>query len=134
MKTSRILDVVALILIKQDEVLIAQRPKNDRLGLKWEFPGGKIEEGETPEVALKREIREELEIEIKVTNHFMTNEYNKPPVPIRLHAYLAELESGEPLSKVHEQVLWVPIEHLESLDFAPADLPLVRRLLNPRER
>jgi len=129
MHTVSFLDVVALVLIQDEKVLVAQRSENDRLAFKWEFPGGKIEANESPEAALRREIQEELGLDIEVTAHFMTTEYNRSPVPIRLHTYLALLKRGEPESKVHHQIQWVPIQNLEELDFAPADLPIVQEVL-----
>lgn len=130
MTKTKFLDVVALILIQDQKILVAQRLKADRLALKWEFPGGKIEEGESPEAALVREIKEELDIEIEINSYFMTTEYKIPPVPVRLHAYFAEIRKGEPESKVHHQIQWILIEDLIGLDFAPADIPLAEEIHN----
>lgn len=126
---TNLLDVVALILVRDEKILVAQRPAMDRLALKWEFPGGKIEKGETPEEALIREIREELEVDIKISSYFMTVEHLEPPVPLRLYAYFAELQSGEPLQKEHQQIQWIPYKELLTLDFAPADIPIAQNLI-----
>lgn len=122
------LDVVALILIQDEKVLVAQRPAKDRLAFKWEFPGGKIEKGESPEAALIREIQEELGLEIEEISHYMTTEYLEPPVPVRLHAYQAKSKGGIPRSKVHQQIRWVTIRDLLQLDLAPADVPLAQAI------
>ena len=130
MPSADLLDVVALVMVREQEVLVAQRSAADRLAFKWEFPGGKIEPSETPEFALEREIHEELGLKIEVTAHFLTTEYREPPVPIRLHAYLGQSLSNEVESRVHQQVRWVSISELSRLDFAPADLPVVDKLLD----
>lgn len=126
------LDVVAMILFDEESVLVAQRTQTDRLAGLWEFPGGKIEVGETPEAALIREIEEELSLQIAVLEHFNTTVYNVPPVPIRLYAYTCRIISGCPQAITHSAIRWVKVKDLCHLDLAPADIPLAEALAKTR--
>ncbi|MBM7582557.1 8-oxo-dGTP diphosphatase [Caldicoprobacter guelmensis] len=120
--------VIAAIIMQDDKVLIAQRAEGQKLAGKWEFPGGKIEEGETPEECLKREIKEELNLDIEVGEFFGENVYPYEAGPIRLVAYKARLLGGQCRLRVHSRVAWVKLHDLADYDFAPADIPFVDKL------
>jgi len=109
-------------------VLIAQRAENQNLAGKWEFPGGKIEYGERPEECLKREISEELGISIEVDEFFGESIYRYDIGEIKLLAYKARWIGGNCKLTVHSQIKWVKPWELESYDFAPADVPFVKKL------
>ncbi|HBV87425.1 MAG TPA: 8-oxo-dGTP diphosphatase MutT [Desulfosporosinus sp.] len=121
-------EVTAAVIIKDKRVLIAQRTKDDKLAGKWEFPGGKIEPGETLQECLKREIKEELEVDIDVLDFFGESIYNYPGGTIKLMAYWCEWISGDFTLKVHSQIVWANRNELDLYDFAPADIPLVEKL------
>lgn len=130
LQKNAVLEVVALLLLQGGKVLVAQRPANDRLAYKWEFPGGKIEKDESPEEALIREILEELGVSIRILSYFNTIEYLEPPVPLRLHAYFAQLQGGDPEPQELQNIKWVPLNELLTLDFAPADIELAQNLFD----
>ena len=94
----------------------------------WEFPGGKMEEGETPEEALKREIWEELETRIAVERLVETVEWDYPDFHLTMHCYLCHVESGHLQLKEHEAAKWLQKDELESVNWLPADWDLVRNL------
>ena len=94
----------------------------------WEFPGGKMEEGETPEEALKREIWEELETRIAVERLVETVEWDYPDFHLTMHCYLCHVESGHLELKEHEAAKWLQKDELESVNWLPADWDLVRNL------
>jgi 8-oxo-dGTP diphosphatase len=120
--------VTAAIMLKDGKVFIAQRKSSDYLPYKWEFPGGKLERGETPEECLRREMLEEFGIDVSVGEFFCESVYPYEHFTIRLLAYLTSWVSGEPAPAVHEQYQWVRIEALGDYEFLPADVPLVARL------
>lgn len=121
-------EVTAAIIIKDDLILIAQRGKDESLAGKWEFPGGKIESGETPQECLKREIKEELNIEIQVGEFLGESIYTYPNGQIKLMGYFATIVNGNFELSVHDEVKWVSIDEIDNFDFAPADIPLVKKL------
>lgn len=98
----------------------------------WEFPGGKMEAGESREEALRREIREELDTEINIGKLLCTVEYDYPAFHLTMHCYLCSVVSGTLVLKEHESARWLPAEALESVDWLPADLqilPIIRQNL-----
>lgn len=94
----------------------------------WEFPGGKIEEGETPQEALKREIMEELNTEIKVGELIDTIEYDYPTFHLSMDCFWAEVVSGDLVLKEHEATRWLTKEELDSVEWLPADVTLIEEL------
>jgi 8-oxo-dGTP diphosphatase len=120
--------VVAAIIKDKDKILIAQRNSKDHLAGKWEFPGGKIEPGETPEECLVREIREELRIDVEIGSFYDDNVYGSKDQAIHLLFYWAEVMNGKITAIVHDDVKWITIKELARFDFAPADIPIVKRL------
>ena len=94
----------------------------------WEFPGGKVEPGETPQVALKREIMEELETEIEVGELIETIEYDYPTFHLSMDCFWAEIVKGDLVLREHEAAQWLTKEQLESVDWLPADLGLVEKV------
>ena len=120
--------VTAAIIIKGEEVLIAKRPAGERQAGKWEFPGGKVEAGESPEECLRRELVEELGIEASVGDFFARSVYHYPHGAIELLAYFVDWISGDLRSLEHDEVKWAAILDLEQYDLAPADIPVMEKL------
>lgn len=115
------IEVVAAI-IHDDEgrIFATQRGYGDYKD-GWEFPGGKIEQGETPEDALKREIWEELETKIVVERLIQTVEYDYPSFHLKMHCFWCHIKSGQLILKEHEAARWLKPEELDSMDWLPAD-------------
>lgn len=122
------IEVTAAIIQNKGKILIARRPPKDKLAGKWEFPGGKIELGETPEECLRREIKEELNIEILVRDFFADSTYKYPNRTIHLQAYWCNWISGKIELHSHDLIEWVDIANLKQFDFAPADVPFIDKL------
>ena len=120
--------VTAAVIEKDGKILIAQRRKGSALGGRWEFPGGKIEPGETAEACLKRELKEEFDIECEVGKFIIASRFRYCLVPIELLAYRVSHLSGEFKIREHEEIRWVSPSELGSFDFMPADKPIVRLL------
>jgi len=127
------LGVTAAVIMKNDNVLICRRAKDDDAGLLWEFPGGKMEEGETPEECIIREIKEELDLDIKVTGIMAETDYyyNK-----RVHFtfFQAEITGGDMKLLVHDDAKWVDIDTLTDYEFFPADQPVVDMLMRNHKK
>jgi len=124
MKTIR---VVAAIIIEGDKVFATQRGYGEfKDG--WEFPGGKIDDGETPEDALVREIREELDTEIKVRKLLDTVEYDYPKFHLSMDCFICKIKSGNLVLKEHEAARWLTRETLNSVEWLPADLRLIEKI------
>ena len=118
------IEVVAAIIRKEDKIFATQRGYGDFKDW-WEFPGGKMEVGETPEEALKREIREELSAEICVDEFLCTVEYDYPTFHLTMHCYLCSL-IGEALHlNEHEAARWLTKEQLDSVKWLPADMKVI---------
>lgn len=125
----KIIAVTCAIIFHQGKVLAAQRSETMDLPGKWEFPGGKIEEGENPEECLIREIKEELAVEIKINQALSPCEHRYPTGKIiRLIPFTARLKSVDFQVLEHVQIAWLGKEELFSVDWAEADLPIVHEL------
>ncbi len=120
--------VTAAILIKSNKVLITRRANGKHLAGHWEFPGGKLDSGETDEECLAREIMEELGICVKVNAFFMENVHRYSDKTVKLKAYFCNFISGEIVLKDHDKMIWANSSELENYLFAPADIPFVQRL------
>ncbi|MBX7208643.1 MAG: (deoxy)nucleoside triphosphate pyrophosphohydrolase [Verrucomicrobiaceae bacterium] len=122
--------VVCALIIRDERVLIAQRPAGKHLALKWEFPGGKIEPGENPADALKREIREELGCEIEISGSLPSSLHRYERGEIELIPFLCTLgpHSAEPHPHEHAAVRWVRAAGLRDHDLAEADIPIALAL------
>jgi 8-oxo-dGTP diphosphatase len=124
-------EVVAAVIIKDSKILCVQRgvSKLDYISKKWEFPGGKIEENESFEDALMREIQEELRLKIKVEKLFLTVEHTYQDFHLTMHSYLCETENTELTLTEHLDFKWLEKENLLALDWAAADVPIVKKLM-----
>lgn len=124
MKTVR---VVAAVIRKDDKIFATQRGYGEfKDG--WEFPGGKIEEGETPEQALAREIKEELDTEIQVGKLIETIEYDYPKFHLSMDCFWCEIMQGGLELKEHEAARWLSKEELYSVDWLPADVGVIEKI------
>ncbi len=123
--------VTCAIIEHNNKVLVTQRSEKMALPLKWEFPGGKIEKGETAEACLIREILEELHINIKINKQLNSNthQYSETKI-IKLIPFICELTGGEIKLTEHANFLWLSNSELVNLDWAEADFPILNEYLN----
>lgn len=126
------IEVVAGVIYWKDLILCVQRPKNklSYISKKFEFPGGKIEEGETKEQALHRELFEELNISTKIKSFFITVVHDYPDFELTMHTFICEVNSKDLTLNEHIDQKWLTLKELDVLDWAAADLPIVQRLIN----
>lgn len=122
------IEVVAAIIHDAEGRIFATQRGYGEFKDGWEFPGGKMEAGETPEEALRREIWEELETRIEVERLVETVEYDYPQFHLTMHCYLCRVESGRLELKEHEAARWLAKEELGSVDWLPADLQIIDKL------
>lgn len=120
------IEVVGAVIVADGEILCAQRGPNGALGGKWEFPGGKVEGGESPREALEREIHEELECVVRVGEKVTTTVHEYDFAVITLTTFYCQLLDGDPQLTEHVSVQWLPPSRLAELDWAAADVPAVR--------
>ena len=126
------IEVVAAIIRKDDKIFATQRGYGDfKDG--WEFPGGKMEPGETPEEALKREILEELDTKIVVERLLTTVDYDYPKFHLTMHCFICSIESGSLTLKEHEAARWLKLSDIYSVDWLPADRVVVDELMAAEE-
>ena len=123
----KIIHVVAAVIVDGDRVFATQRGYGDWKDY-WEFPGGKIEPGETPEAALHREILEELDTEIAVGDKITTIEYNYPEFHLTMECFLAHVLAGRLVLKEHEAAKWLKKNELNSVKWLPADQTIIELL------
>ena len=121
------IEVVAAITIKDGQVFATQRGYGEFQGW-WEFPGGKMEAGESPQVALKREIREELDAEIEVKELLETVEWDYPNFHLTMHCFICNLLSESLHLNEHEAATWLNLENLRSVKWLPADEILLDKI------
>ena len=124
------IEVVAAIIFHEDKVLVTQRKFNENIDFsyKYEFPGGKVEKGEEKLFALKRELREELDLKLKNIKHFESYKYKYYNTEILLHFYLSEIKNLKLSLKVHECYKFLNIKELSSLDWLEADYKVIKKL------
>ncbi len=124
--------IVAAAVIRRDQhILLTKRPANVHLANLWEFPGGKVESGESLEAALRRELREELDIEANVIDEYFTTTHHYPSKSVELHFFNCTILSGEPRAVEVAEVRWVKSSDLEAYEFPEADRELIERLARP---
>lgn len=125
-------EVVAGVIFFGDHILCVQRPKNKLhyISEKFEFPGGKIEKGETKEDALHRELLEELNLSTKINSFFLTVVHEYPDFELIMHSFLCEVESKELILHEHIDHKWLTKNELSVLDWAAADIPIVDKLVS----
>ena len=124
------IEVVAAIVMNDNKFLCTQRgvSKLDYISKKYEFPGGKVELNESREVALAREMQEELHMDIAIVRHYLTVEHTYPDFKIIMHSYLCDSKTRDLVLTEHLEALWLGPDELESLDWAAADIPIVEKL------
>ncbi|HFI0447397.1 TPA: (deoxy)nucleoside triphosphate pyrophosphohydrolase [Streptococcus suis] len=126
--SKKIINVVAAAIEKDGKIFCARRPEGKSLGGYWEFPGGKLEQGETPEQALIREIKEEFDSEIEIISFINEASYEYNFGIVTMKTYRSKLVNGDLTLLEHQDSKWLPIEQLDELEWAPVDIPAVKCL------
>jgi len=127
--TDKHIHVTCAIIESDGFVLAAQRSAVMSLPLKWEFPGGKIHPGETPEECLRRELLEELGIHVRLGKSLPPSSHRYPAISVTLHPFVCAIESGEIVLHEHAAIAWLPPQELHTLDWAEADLAVIEAYL-----
>ncbi|MBW9110666.1 (deoxy)nucleoside triphosphate pyrophosphohydrolase [Microbacterium ureisolvens] len=125
---TRRFNVVGAVIVSDERVLAAKRGPSGSLPNMWEFPGGKVEDGESPREALAREIGEELLVDVRVGEEIVSTTHDYEFGVVTLTTYYCELRSGTPQLTEHAALRWLTPDELSSVEWAPADLPAVERV------
>lgn len=120
------LEVTAAIIRQNDKILICQRPASKNCGLLWEFPGGKIEAGETGEQCIIRECQEELGVTLHVERELTDITYEYPDCTVHLHFYLCSIAAGVLEKKEHNAITWIVPDDVDQYEFCPADTKMLK--------
>lgn len=131
LKEKKKIEVVAAIIQHENKILCVQRDENklSYISKKFEFPGGKVESGETLQETIIREIQEELKIKIVPIQQFITVDHEYPDFNLKMHSYICKCENVEIVLTEHIQYKWLKINELIDLDWAAADIPIVNKLI-----
>ncbi|MGN2338679.1 8-oxo-dGTP diphosphatase MutT [Clostridium cagae] len=125
----KIVEVVAAIIKKEDKIFITRRGYGEFIDM-WEFPGGKIEAGESREDALHREIKEELELNINELEYLTTIDYDYPNFHLTMHCFICQIAGGKLNLNAHNDAKWVTFDELDDQKWVPADILVVNELKN----
>lgn len=123
----RVKRVAAAVIRREDRILATLRSHGEYSGY-WEFPGGKLEDGETPREAAVREVREELSTEVELGELISQIEYDYPDFHLTMYCYFADIVSGDPVLNEHDEARWLKREELDSVRWLPADSDVILRL------
>lgn len=126
MSPKPLINVTCAIILREGKVLCAQRSERMSLPLKWEFPGGKLMSNESPEVCIERELREELDITVRRIRRLKDYPHDYGSVVINLIPFVCEFELGVVTPSEHKEIRWLPPDSLLELDWAAADIPIVK--------
>ena len=127
-KQAGAVEVVAALVVQDGRILACQRPPGKARALLWEFVGGKVEPGETPQQALARECREELGVGLEVGPRYMDVTHRYPDLLVHLTLFRARIVQGTPQKLEHSDIRWLAPDELEHYEFCPADRPVLERL------
>lgn len=128
-----LINVACAIVKNQGKILAAQRSEKMSLPLKWEFPGGKLNKNETAEECIQRELKEELNISIKIIQRLKDYPYGYGNISINLIPFISEYIAGELIASEHKDVRWLSINELVTLDWAAADIPILKDFVNSND-
>ncbi len=126
----KLIEVTAAIICKDNKILICQRPENKNCGLLWEFPGGKLEIGETGEQCIIRECQEELGVTLHVESKITDIVYKYPDYAVHLHFYLCNIVAGVLENREHNMITWISPNEVVEFDFCPADKMMLQLKYN----
>jgi len=121
------IEVVAAIITRGDKILATKRGYGDFINM-WEFPGGKMEPGESREAALIREIKEELEVDISIDRYLCTIQYEYPAFHLTMHCFICSIHDGKITLVEHNDAKWLTLDNLTSVQWLPADLQILDRI------